>query len=94
MPWTGPLSLSRSSGVTENCQEIYQPAAAAEKRLKEKLLKQAEEKRLLSIKEKAASKAELELSRREQKEYDRNALDFQRVRNTEQLVRNMWQGLE
>lgn len=96
LPAAVPAGVEGTHG--DSCQQIYQPAAAAERRF-------AERQRQAQAQVQAAAPAappqpaasgreEVATLRKEQAVYDRAAMAAQQERNTRELVDSMWQGLE
>ena len=86
-----PIYALTYTGITDNCQKIYQPAQAAEQRFKKQQQQQPSE---TSSNTNTPFKEELKRLVNEQKEYDRAVLEDDRKKRTNIMVNDMWKTLE
>lgn len=98
LPWRGcDVGGNYATGVADNnCQQVYQPAAAAEKRFAAKQRAAADAAAAAAAAPLAAETAREERSTvlKEQAAFERTSMEAERARQTQQLVENMWQSLE
>jgi len=86
-----PIYALTYTGITDNCQKIYQPAQAAEQRFKKQQQQQPSE---TFSNTDTSFKEELKRLVNEQKEYDRAVLEDDRKKRTNIMVNDMWKTLE
>jgi hypothetical protein len=87
-----PNLCSTYTGITDNCQKIYQPAQEAAQEAEQRFKKQ--QPSVASSNTNTSSKEELKRLVNEHKEYDRAVLEDDGQKRTNIMVGNMWQTLE